>query len=130
MLPLYIAYQWEWYQQTFHGFPGVSDSGKPCYGGSGRKSPCIIPFGNGLWMTPVRPSPPPPPPPPSDHLESFHSHLNSIEPSIDFTYELEEQEKLPFLDLLIKHHPDGTLSTTVYRKKTHTDDFQSHLWPI
>jgi len=42
---------------------------------------------------------------------------------------MEEQGKLPFLDLLIKHHPDGTLSTTVYRKKTHTDkylDFQSH----
>ena len=26
-----------------------------------------------------------------DLLESFHAHLNSIEPSIDFTYELEEQ---------------------------------------
>ncbi len=66
---------------------------------------------------------------PPNLLESFHTHLNSIEPSIDFTHELEEQQKLPFLDLLIKHDPDGTLSTTVYRKKTHTDkylDFRSH----
>ena len=54
-----------------------------------------------------------------DQLEAFHKHLNSIEPSINFTYEVEEDRKLPFLDILITHHPDGTLSTTVYRKRTH-----------
>ena len=26
----------------------------------------------------------------SDQLEAFHKHLNSIEPSINFTYEVEE----------------------------------------
>ena len=56
-----------------------------------------------------------------DQLEAFHKHLNSIEPSINFTYEVEEDRKLPFLDILITHHPDGTLSTTVYRKRTHTN---------
>ena len=39
-------------------------------------------------------------------LESFHSHLNSIESLINFTYELEDQQKLPFFDLLIKHQTD------------------------
>ena len=66
---------------------------------------------------------------PRTQLEQFHTHLNSIEPSIDFTYELEDEGNLPFLDLNIKHHPDGTLSTNVFRKKTHTDkylNFQSH----
>ena len=64
-----------------------------------------------------------------DQLEVFHSHLNSIEPSINFTYEVEMGGKLPFLDSEITHHLDGTLSTTVHRKTTHTDrylDFQSH----
>ena len=66
---------------------------------------------------------------PRTQLEQFHTHLNSIEPSIDFTYELEDEGNMPFLDLNIKHHPDGTLSTNVFRKKTHTDkylNFQSH----
>ena len=68
-------------------------------------------------------------PPPHTQLEQFNIHLNSIEPSIDFMYELEDERNLPFLDLNIKHHPDGTLSTNVFRKKTHTDkylNFQSH----
>ncbi len=46
-----------------------------------------------------------------------------MEPSIDFTYEIEEEVKLAFMDTEITHHPDGTLSTTVYRKSTHTDKY-------
>ena len=62
-------------------------------------------------------------------VQAFHNHLNSIKPSIQFTLEVEENGVLPFLDTEIKHHPDGSLSTKVYRKRTHTDkylDFQSH----
>ncbi len=64
-----------------------------------------------------------------EQLDAFHKHLNSIEPSIKFTYEVEDEGKLPFLDTEITHHHDGTLSTNVYRKSTHTDkylDFDSH----
>ena len=51
---------------------------------------------------------------PSDQIPTFISHLNSIEPNIQFTMEPEQDGELPFLDTLITHHPDGTLSTTVY----------------
>ena len=64
-----------------------------------------------------------------ENVQPFHCHLNSIEPSIQFTFELEANGVLPFLDTEVMHHPDGSLSTKVYRKKTHTGkylDFQSH----
>ena len=64
-----------------------------------------------------------------DHLNEFHEHLNSIEPSIKFTYETENDNKIPFLDTEILRHNDGSISTTVHRKSTHTDKylaFSSH----
>ena len=42
---------------------------------------------------------------------------------------VEENEKLAFLDTAITHHKDGSLTTSVYRKKTRTDkylSFESH----
>ena len=106
--------------------PSVSDGGKPCRGRCLRGSPCIFPTPPLFWKrfmdencTAITPS----------LLESFHSDLNSIESSIVFTYMLEDQQKSSFLDLLIKHHLDGALLTTVHIRKTHTDnylDFQSH----
>ena len=62
-------------------------------------------------------------------IQSFHDHLNSIVSSIMFTYELEDDNCLPFLDVLVRKDSDGNLSTSVYRKRTHTDqylNFQSH----
>ena len=58
-----------------------------------------------------------------DQLPAFHRHLNSIEASIQFTLEPDENGKLAFLDTVIAHHPDGSLSTTVHRKATHTDKY-------
>ena len=43
--------------------------------------------------------------------------------------EVESEGKLPCLDVLLQWDPDGSISTTVFRKATHTDrylDFMSH----
>ena len=42
-------------------------------------------------------------------------------PSIQFTHEVEENGLLPFLDTEITYHTDGSQSTKVHRKPTHTD---------
>ena len=58
-----------------------------------------------------------------DKLQEFLKHLNGIHPKIQFTMETEEDDQLPFLDVLVKKHTDGTLGHTVYRKKTHTNRY-------
>ena len=60
-----------------------------------------------------------------DLVDDFLLHLNSIEPSINFTVERECDGKLSFLDTEIVHHSDGSLTTTLYRKTTHTDKYLS-----
>ena len=40
-------------------------------------------------------------------LQEFHQHLNSIEPSIQFTCEVKEDGQLPFLDVLLSKEDDG-----------------------
>ena len=66
---------------------------------------------------------------PRDNIKQFHQHVNSIEASIQFTVEEESDGSIPFLDTKIIRHDDGSLSTTVFHKQTHTDrylDFASH----
>ena len=46
-----------------------------------------------------------------------------MEPSIQFTVEMESEGKLPFLDVLLQRDPDRSIATTVYRKSTHTDRY-------
>ena len=54
-----------------------------------------------------------------DEIDEFQDHLNEQNADIQFTREVEEDGKLPFLDCLVS--PDeNTLRTTVYRKPTHT----------
>ena len=54
--------------------------------------------------------------------ESFISHINSIDEKIQFTMEdSREDGSMPFLDTLVTPWSDGSLSTKVYRKPTHTD---------
>ena len=59
----------------------------------------------------------------------FHDHLNIISSSIKFTKELDSEGTLSFLDVAVKRKTDGTLSTDIYRKPTHTGrylSFSSH----
>ena len=66
-----------------------------------------------------------------EQLETFHAHLNNINPSIQFTYEKEREGELPFLDVRVQRE-GNTISTSVYRKATHTDryiNFSSHHHP-
>ena len=55
-----------------------------------------------------------------DKIGAFHDHLNEQNADIQFTKEMRENGKLPFLDCLVSCH-NNELRTTVYRKPMHTD---------
>ena len=64
-------------------------------------------------------------------LQPFLEHLNSTRTSIQFTMEEEQDEQIAFLDMLVKR-TDDRISTTVHRKRTHTDrylNYHSHHHP-
>ena len=52
-------------------------------------------------------------------VECFLKYLNGQHPNIKFTHELEEDNSLPFLDILATHVENG-FATNLYRKKTFT----------
>ena len=67
-------------------------------------------------------------------VEGLTEFLNNLDDSgsIKFTYEIESEGKLPFLDLLITQKDTGAVNLQIYRKPTHTDqylNFSSH-YPI
>lgn len=55
---------------------------------------------------------------PKEEVENTFNILNSVHPAIKFTYELEENDSIPYLDLKIIRNHDGTISTDFYRKPT------------
>ena len=60
-------------------------------------------------------------------ITSFLNSLNNIDPNISFTIELEQDNKISFLDTLITRHGNN-LKIDVFRKPTHTHrylDFNS-----
>ena len=54
---------------------------------------------------------------------AFLSHLNSIEPSIQFTLEREKNRHFPLFYLNVYREKQGNLGTSVYRKPTHIDKY-------
>ena len=56
--------------------------------------------------------------------QDFLQHINSVDPAIKFTVEDNKEDgSIPFLDTIVKPEEDGSLSITVYRKLTHTDQY-------
>ena len=56
-----------------------------------------------------------------EHNKDLLQHINNQDPHIQFT--VGQQGSLPFLDTLVTIQPDNTLSTSVYRKPRHTDEY-------
>ena len=66
---------------------------------------------------------------PADQVDGMLAHINFINQNIQFTSEREQGNVIPFLDVMIRHNDNGALSTKVYRKPTHMDQylqFSSH----
>ena len=56
--------------------------------------------------------------------QGFLQHINSVDSAIRFTVEGNKEDRsIPFLDTIVKPEADGSLSITVYRKPTHTDQY-------
>ena len=61
-----------------------------------------------------------------ENVDDFLLHLNNHQPSIRFTMETEKDNKLALLDTAVLREPDGCLTTSVYRKPTHTDQYLAY----
>ena len=59
------------------------------------------------------------------NLESFLYLLNSLDPKLKFTQELEVERRLPFLDVLV-HRNDTCFQFRVFRKPTHSDRYLNY----
>ena len=58
---------------------------------------------------------------PRDPAADFQACLNAVHERVQFTREDEKDKSIPFLDILITRHDNGSLSTTVYRKESNTN---------
>ena len=61
-----------------------------------------------------------------DYADGFLQHLNSQQPTIRFTMEIEKDNTIPFLDTSVSRDSNGLLTTTVYKKPTHTDQYLAY----
>ena len=64
-------------------------------------------------------------------IEFFLEKLSSYYYNIQFTQEIEENQKITLLDVLMTRAKDNTLEPTVFRKETNTDlciNWDSYAW--
>ncbi len=54
-------------------------------------------------------------------LEHFHKIINSMNARITFSREEEQNNQMPFLNVLVQRHIDGKINTSVYRKSSTSD---------
>jgi len=59
----------------------------------------------------------------SGSVDSFLQHFNNQEPSIRFAMETEIDSKPASRDTAVSREPDGRLTTSVYRKPMHTEQY-------
>ena len=57
------------------------------------------------------------------YMSKILEFINSQSPFIQFTYEIEKDDTLPFLDLEIKKSENGELKFGIYRKPTHMNAY-------
>ena len=55
-----------------------------------------------------------------DCANSFFAYINNFHNNINFTIKKELDKCLPFLDMNVTRHINGSFLTSVYRKPTHT----------
>ena len=103
-------------------FPSQPHCSQPLHGVLRTKSSKSLPLthlgsGAGLWMTPLSSTR-------EVNKQGFLQHINSVDPALKFRVEENKEDgSIPFLDTIVKPEADGTLSITVYRKPTHTDQY-------
>ena len=61
-----------------------------------------------------------------DQVDGFLQNLNNQQPTIRFTMETEKDNSIPFLDTSRIRDSNGLLTTSVYRKPTHTDQYLAY----
>jgi len=61
-----------------------------------------------------------------NNVDGFLHHLNSQQPTIHFTMEIERNNIIPFLETSVTRDTDSLLTTTVYRKPTLTDQYLAY----
>ena len=120
----YFSFQDQFYEQVkggSHEFPSQSHCSQPLHGVPRTKSSKYFSHPPRFWCRFV------------DgtfvihkevNKQGFLQHINSVDPAIKFTVEDNKEDgSIPFLDTIVKPEADGTLSITVYRTHTHTDQY-------
>lgn len=62
-------------------------------------------------------------------VKAILKQLNSFHPNVQFTFEMEQNNSLPFLDVLVMKQEDNNFKFKIYRKPTHTDKYLDWIHP-